>query len=114
MNDELNSLSTGANFSSDVHYVKLISSDGHEFIINRNSAMVSGTIKSMLSGPGQFSENESNEINFREIKSHILEKVCKYFYYKVRFTNSTTEIPEFPIEPENALDLLMAANFLDT
>eukprot|EP00128_Syssomonas_multiformis_P005025 Colp12_sorted_trinity150504_noHs@21184 len=93
-------------------YVKLISSDGHEFYVSRNCAMVSGTIKSMLSG--HFSESESSEVNFREITSHILEKVCKYFYYKVRFTNSTTEIPEFSIEPEYALELLMAANFLDT
>jgi hypothetical protein len=34
-----------------------------------------------------------------------------YFTYKVRYTNSSTEIPEFPIAPEIALELLMAANF---
>jgi len=33
--------------------VKLISSDGHQFIIDRRAALVSGTIKSMLSGPGR-------------------------------------------------------------
>ena len=33
-------------------YVKLISSDGHEFIIKREHALTSGTIKAMLSGPG--------------------------------------------------------------
>lgn len=32
--------------------VKLISADGHEFVIDRKAAMVSGTIRSMLSGPG--------------------------------------------------------------
>ena len=84
----------------------------------------------MLSGPGQFAENETNEVNFREIPSHVLQKVCMYFTYKVlfwvltnlylnlwilqvRYTNSSTEIPEFPIPPEIALELLMAANFLD-
>merc|ERR1719491_2921422 len=67
----------------------------------------------MLSGPGQFAENETNEVNFREIPSHVLQKVCMYFTYKVRYTNSSTEIPEFPIQPEIALELLMAANFLD-
>lgn len=45
--------------------------------------------------------------------SHVLQKVCMYFTYKVRYTNSSTEIPEFPIAPEIALELLMAANFLD-
>lgn len=34
-------------------YVKLISSDDHEFIINRDYALTSGTIKAMLSGPGK-------------------------------------------------------------
>ncbi|KAI5715089.1 hypothetical protein M8J77_010443 [Diaphorina citri] len=94
-------------------YVKLISSDGHEFIVKREHALMSGTIKAMLSGPGQFAENETNEINFREIPSHVLQKVCMYFTYKVRYTNSSTEIPEFPIAPAIALELLMAANFLD-
>merc|ERR1712234_57702 len=78
----------------DAMYVKLISSDGHEFIVKRDHALTSGTIRAMLSGPGQFSENETNEINFREIPSHVLQKVCMYFTYKVRYTNSSTEIPE--------------------
>merc|ERR1712127_1121426 len=83
----------------DAMYVKLISSGGHEFIVKRDHALTSGTIKAMLSGPGQFAENETNEVNFREIPSHVLQKVCMYFTYKVRYTNSSTEIPEFPIQP---------------
>ena len=94
-------------------FVKLIAADGHEFFVKREDALTSGTIKAMLSGPGQFSENETNEVRFREIPSYVLQKVCMYFTYKVRNTNSTTEIPEFPIPPEIALELLMAANFLD-
>ena len=35
-----------------VETVKLISADGHEFVVDRKCALVSGTIKSMLSGPG--------------------------------------------------------------
>ncbi|MCP9265314.1 Transcription elongation factor B, polypeptide 1 [Dirofilaria immitis] len=81
--------------------------------LNHNLALTSGTIKAMLSGPGSYSENETNEVNFREIPSHVLQKVCQYFAYKVRYTNSATEIPEFSIAPEVALELLMAANFLD-
>jgi hypothetical protein len=32
---------------------------------------------------------------------------------QVRYTNSNVRIPEFPIDPEIALELLMAANYLD-
>ena len=38
----------------DAMYVKLVSSDGHEFIVKREHALTSGTIKAMLSGPGEF------------------------------------------------------------
>jgi hypothetical protein len=61
-----------------------------------------------------FRENQVGEINFREIATPILERVCQYWYYKLKYTNVTTEIPEFTIEPDIALELLMAANFLDT
>ena len=37
----------------DAMYVKLVSHDGHEFIIKREYALTSGTIKAMLSGPGK-------------------------------------------------------------
>ncbi len=33
-------------------FVKLIASDGHEFVIKRDHALTSGTIKALLSGPG--------------------------------------------------------------
>ncbi|MFH4976254.1 hypothetical protein AB6A40_002963 [Gnathostoma spinigerum] len=112
MSTQLSSIHGGCE-GPDAMYVKLISSDGHEFIIKKELALTSGTIRAMLSGPGTYAENESNEVTFREIPSHVLQKVCQYFAYKVRYTNSATEIPEFSIAPEVALELLMAANFLD-
>jgi len=36
---------------------------------------------------GGFSELDSNKIKFPEISAPILEKVCQYFYYKLRHTN---------------------------
>merc|ERR1712038_996728 len=64
----------------DAMYVKLISSDGHEFIVKRDHALTSGTIKAMLSGPGQFAENETNEVNFREIPSHVFAEGVHVFH----------------------------------
>ncbi|TPX51658.1 hypothetical protein SeMB42_g01838 [Synchytrium endobioticum] len=93
--------------------VKLISSDGFEFIIERKCALASGTLKNMLSSPGQFTESIQNEIRLRDMKAIIVEKVCKYLYYKVQYSSATSDIPNFPIEHEIALELLMAADFLD-
>ncbi len=47
-----------------VDTVKLISADGHEFVVDRKCALVSGTIKSMLSGPGM---RKTNQIYFGNI-----------------------------------------------
>ena len=58
-------------------------------------------------------EASHGEVRFPSISSTTLEKVIQYFYYKVKYTNVTTAYPEFPIEPDIALELLMAANFLD-
>ncbi|KAG4091379.1 transcription elongation factor B polypeptide 1-like protein [Neocallimastix lanati (nom. inval.)] len=92
--------------------VKLISSDGFEFIIDRKCAMISGTIKNMLSSPGQFIESVQNEIHFNEIRAEILEKVCEYFYYKAKYSNSE-DVPEFHIDDNIATELLMVAEYLE-
>ena len=43
-----------------------------------------------------------------------LSQTVQYYYYKLRYTNHQGTLPEFKIEPELALELLMAANYLDT
>ena len=86
------------------------SKEGHEFYVDRKCAMISGTIKAMLSGG--FMESKG-EIRFAEIRGAILEKVIQYVYYKVKYSKGNVAPPEFEIEPEIALELLMAANYLD-
>ncbi|KAG8198756.1 hypothetical protein JTE90_023518 [Oedothorax gibbosus] len=93
-------------------YVKLISSDGHAFIIKREY-IASSTICAMLSGCVQYTENETNEVNLRGISSRVLQRICQYFFYKVRYgSNRTAEVPDFPIESEILVDMLLASNFL--
>lgn len=95
--------------------VKLISAEGFEFIVDYQAACVSTTIKNMLSSSGSFTETELGEVRFPEISTPVLEKVCQYFYFKLRHQNSVTkDIPEFKMPPEMALELLRASNYLDT
>ncbi|EFA80285.1 putative transcription elongation factor B polypeptide 1 [Heterostelium album PN500] len=103
-----------SDFQSDI--LRLYSSTGHEFVLSRKMSYVSGTIKSMLGGGdnSSFMEDQNSEIRFREISTPVLEKVIQYFYFKNKYTNSTTDLPEFPINDKIVVDLLLCAHFLDT
>ncbi|PIA54555.1 hypothetical protein AQUCO_00900844v1 [Aquilegia coerulea] len=65
--------------------VKLISAEGFEFVIDKNAAMVSQTIRNMLTSPGSFSETQHGVVRFPEISTPILEKICQYFYWSLQF-----------------------------
>lgn len=94
--------------------VKLISAEGFEFIVERDAACVSNTIRNMLESKGGFQETEAGEVRFPEISTPILEKICQYFYYKLRWRNTPSrDIPDFKVPPEIALELLMSSNYLD-
>jgi hypothetical protein len=98
--------------SVEAKYVKLVSAEGHEFFVERKIAIASSnTIRTMLEG--QFRESKENVIRFPDISGYILERVVRYIYYKAQHTHSTTRIPEFVIEPEVALELMIAAKYLD-
>ncbi|OAY57818.1 hypothetical protein MANES_02G126800v8 [Manihot esculenta] len=65
--------------------VKLISAEGFEFVIDKEAAMVSQTIRNMLTSPGSFAEAQHGEVTFPEISTTILEKVCQYFYWSLQY-----------------------------
>lgn len=103
----------GAN-SSHKDTVKLISAEGFEFVVDYQAACVSNTLRNMLSSQGGFQEAELGEVRFPEISTPVLEKICQYFYYKLRWRNTASkDIPEFKVPPEMALELLMSSNYLD-
>jgi transcription elongation factor B subunit 1 len=62
---------------------------------------------------GSFREAQDNVIRFPDIASYVLERVIQYMHYKSQHSNSTSRLPQFPIEPEVALELLIAAKYLD-
>ena len=97
-------------------YVKLVAKDGYEFFVERECAMVSGTIRALLENPGNvLREQKDLEVQCQSISAPILERVIQYFYYKQKYQNAAfgVEVPEFVIEPEIAIDVLSAANYLD-
>lgn len=43
----------------------------------------------------------------------MLEKVCEYFYYNKKFEHAK-DVPDMDIPPELCLELLMAADYLQS
>ncbi|KAK4408596.1 Elongin-C [Sesamum angolense] len=72
--------------------VKLISAEGFEFVIDKKAAMVSQTIRNMLTSPGSFAETEHGEVTFPEISTTILEKICQYFYWSLQYASCNVEL----------------------
>ncbi len=55
-----------------------MSSEGAEFFVERQCAMVSGTIKAMIQG--NFVESKGL-VNLSQIRAPILEKVCEWIFW---------------------------------
>ncbi|KAH9914428.1 POZ domain-containing protein [Fomitopsis serialis] len=106
---------TAAASASDKDWVKLVSTDGYTFLIPRKVAMNSGTLKNMLSEESNFAEAATNTCMIEE-RGIIVEKLCEYLSYKTLYQDSPPkEIPDFQerLQPEIALDLLMAADYYE-
>jgi transcription elongation factor B subunit 1 len=60
----------------------------------------------------RFQEGVQQQIRFPEIASAILRVAIAYMEYRQRY-EGVQEPPPFPVAPEIALEVLMAANYLD-
>jgi len=102
---------------SETEFVTVESNDGFTFVVARKIACASGMLKSMLDEEGSFQEAEKAHcvIQYRGV---VVMKVIEYLAYKVQYqdveASSITEDFTQRINPYIALELLTAADFLDT
>ncbi|CCA68351.1 hypothetical protein PIIN_02217 [Serendipita indica DSM 11827] len=106
-------------------WVKIVSrNDGHTFIVPREVAMTSGFLRHTFDPEGGFMEGTQNVciLEERHVDSRavaiIVEKVMEYLSHKHLYgkADAREEIPDFQerIPPDIALELLMAADFLES
>lgn len=99
------------NGSAPSKYITLVSSDGFEFVVLREAALVSPMIKGMLDPKSGWEEARSGRCPFNEIHGPVLEKVAEYFHYWY-FNRDKEEVFDMDIPVELCLELLMAADYL--
>ncbi|KAF8316115.1 POZ domain-containing protein [Clavulina sp. PMI_390] len=103
--------------SEEKKWVKIKSDDGFTFIVERKVAVASQTLASSLNEDSNFAEALSNTCHI-PARDVVAQKVVEYLCHKSQFQNakSNEEVPDFQerIPPEIALELLMAADYLET
>ncbi|GFT82259.1 elongin-C [Nephila pilipes] len=113
MTKESNVFTYGGCFGAHAEYIKFISSDGHEIYIKEKYTVVSKTIQEILQARGVLGREQLNFVNFDQIPSHLLVKVCQYFTFKAFYTSRYFKtVPRFKIEENIIGDLLGVANML--
>ena len=99
-------------------YVKLISSDGKEFVLEKECACASGFINRLIHSASKWEETQGpiTTLRLKNITADILEIIIKYFYFKHKWDRSDDDPPDFGakhIPPAKVVQLLMAAHYLD-
>lgn len=91
-------------------FITLVSKDNFEFVISREAAAVSGTLRNMLSS--SFKETSERKIKLQDMNGRLLNKVVEYMYYNLKYKDAV-DVPEFVIPTEMLLEVLVASDFLD-
>jgi hypothetical protein len=93
-------------------YLKFVTVDNHEFLLRLDLAMKHSPIVHAMMGDSECVEIEEYRLEvLREYKSHTVAKLCMYFNYLEKYNESPGVVPEFPIQPAEALDLMLIGNF---
>ena len=97
--------------------VKIVVGDGEVFYLEKRYADMSHNIRAGLGCNSLESINK--EFIFPDIRAEIMEKVIQYLHYKFKNQQlldkgliKISQVPKFDIEPEIALDVLIAASYL--
>ncbi|TNV73613.1 hypothetical protein FGO68_gene15968 [Halteria grandinella] len=89
--------------------IKVTSNDGKSFYVNKDVLCISKRFQIMLSSGMQ--EQEQKVINL-DLKTSVVETCLKYLHYKLIYRKVSFQRPPFHINPEDALEVLKAAIYL--
>mmetsp|Transcript_31446 Transcript_31446/g.90168 ORF Transcript_31446/g.90168 Transcript_31446/m.90168 type:complete len:114 (-) Transcript_31446:178-519(-) len=93
-------------------YLKIVSADGHHFYLDRRIAYECDFFRKTAEQE-PVKDGQPQELPPLKVTGKLLEKVIEYLYYRYKYTDSKVAIPEFPIDDDVVLDLLLVANDLN-
>lgn len=92
--------------------IKLISGEGKEFALDYRTIKLSKTLALLLDPKLGFLESQTGIIHLRDINTAQLERVVAFLNYRRQY-DGADDYPPFPISPEESVDLLLVADYLD-
>jgi hypothetical protein len=93
--------------------VTLISNDGYQFVVEKRTAMISKTIRNIMYGAGNFEELQTKQIRL-PVRAIVLERIIQYWHYRSQYSDHIDQLPTFDIDPKMAIELLQAADYLQS
>ncbi len=105
-----------------LNFIRLVSREGHEFLLDKECAKVSKLIKNYLANQMAalnkkdviFDDADETKIiiRFPFTSAALLEKTVQYFYFKHRYEGDPENRPTFVVAHDMALDLIKVATLL--
>jgi transcription elongation factor B subunit 1 len=92
-------------------HVRLLSDDGIEFVIERETALFSRTLAMFLDASNGFVES-SGTVQLHGIPGRLVERVCSFLQHRRKF-DGMEQSPPWEIGAEESLDLLLVADYLE-
>jgi transcription elongation factor B subunit 1 len=96
--------------SNNKEFIRVVSSDGFEFYLDKMVAFLCPYFEERLRKIDKSLFVDIAEIHVPEVRGEILEIIIQYLHYKSKYCKyPSQEVPPFPIKPELALEVLNAA-----
>jgi len=95
--------------------ITLVSSEGDAFVVEYEIVRASSVLEHLFasSEAADFEEQRTKVFKLRDVSTSILRKIIEWMEYKRAHEHSSKMPPRFEIDGEDAIELLMAANYLD-
>lgn len=92
--------------------VCLVSHEGEEFVVERELVLQSKVLTMFLSPELNFHESRIGVIHLYDIPSRVLIRIIDYLRHR-RQHEGNPNAPEWSMQAQESLDLLLAADYLD-
>jgi transcription elongation factor B subunit 1 len=92
--------------------IRLVSSDGQVFVVERQMAVLSKTLAMFLDPANGWQESVTGTVLLQDINGRLLTRIVDFLRHRIAGEPCQLQA-SFDIRPEESLELLLVADYLD-